>query len=373
MSLSIQQVIQLIEELAPKKLAADWDQVGLQIGDYQQRVSKVLVTLDVNTEIMEEAINKEVDLIVSHHPVIFDAISTIRLDTELGQIIKKAITNQISIYVAHTNYDIAKGGLNDTLAVQLGLEEVEVLQKTAEDELKKLVVFVPAENLTEVREAITAQGAGCIGDYSDCTFQVEGEGSFRPLAGSDPYLGEQGELAKVKECRLESIVPASKLGRVINELKAAHPYEEVAYDLYSLEIAGEKLGLGRIGYLENELAFEDYLEQVKELLEVNNLRVVPPTTNTINKVAVCGGAGGDLIKQAAFKGADLLLTGDLKYHEAELAVELGLGVIAAGHYATEVIMQSAMVDYLQEQLSKKSLTEITVCSSERNKDFIEIV
>ncbi|MGM0471605.1 MAG: Nif3-like dinuclear metal center hexameric protein [Bacillota bacterium] len=373
MSLSNQQVINLMEELAPKKLAAEWDNVGLQIGSYSQRISKVLVTLDVTSDIIEEAVSKDVDLIISHHPVIFKPLSQVRFDTAEGEIIQQAIQNQISIYVAHTNYDIAPGGLNDILAHRLGLNEVEVLQPTAEDKLQKLVTFIPKENVAEVRKAISTAGAGWIGNYSDCTFSVSGVGTFRPRSGSDPYLGAQGELEEVEEVRLETIVPQSKLRAVIKALEDAHPYEEVAYDLYPVEITGRKFGLGRVGTLTEESPFLEYAQQVKRELMVDQLRVVKPQTDTIQKVAVCSGSGSDLIESAVYKGADLLVTGDLKYHEAENADQLGIGVIDAGHYGTEIIMQEAVVQSLQQKLQEKNLEEIKVISSDKNEDFMSVL
>ncbi|KXS41871.1 dinuclear metal center protein, YbgI/SA1388 family [Candidatus Frackibacter sp. WG12] len=373
MSLSIQQVIQLIEELAPKRLAEDWDNVGLQIGSYDQRVNRVLVTLGVNKEVMKEAVDNNVDLIISHHPVIFKSLSKVRFDQEVGSIIKTAIENEINIYVAHTNYDIAKGGLNDLLAEKLGLNSVKVLKPTYEDELKKLVVFVPNQDLDEVREAITEAGAGWIGNYRDCTFQANGIGTFRPLADTNPHIGQEGQLEKVDESRLETIVPSSKLKEVINKLIEVHPYEEVAYDLYSVEAFGERLGLGRIGELASSTNFEEFVMQIKESLNVDRLRVVEPKKNRIKKVALCSGSGADLIRTAAFKGADLLLTGDLKYHDAEQAVELGLGVIDAGHYGTEVIMQDQVVDYLQRKIEEENLTEIDIISAKSNQDFIKVI
>lgn len=373
MSLSIQQVIQLIEDLAPKELAEDWDNVGLQIGSYDQRVNKILVTLGVNQSVMEEAVAKEVDLIISHHPVIFNSLSQVRYDTDTGKIIKTAVENEINVYVAHTNYDVAKGGLNDLLAEKLGLQEVQVLQPTFEDELKKLVVFIPETDVVKIRDAITSAGAGAIGNYSDCTFQVAGTGTFKPLAETDPHIGQQGQLEETQEVRLETIVPVSKLNKVLNKLKSAHPYEEVAYDLYSVDITGEKMGLGRIGKLGGILPFPEFIEKVKQELAVEDLRIVEPEKPEIETIALCSGSGADLIKTANFNGADILLTGDLKYHEAELAAELGLGVVDAGHYGTEIIMQQGIQKYLINKIEEKGLSEIEIVSSETDKDFIKIV
>ncbi|MBM7623199.1 Nif3-like dinuclear metal center hexameric protein [Sporohalobacter salinus] len=373
MSLSIQQVIQLMEEIAPKKLAQDWDNVGLQIGSYSQRVNKVLVTLDVNQKIMSEAAEKDVDLIISHHPVIFNSLSQVRFDTEIGNLVQTAVEEEISIYVAHTNYDIAQGGLNDQLSSKLGLTDLQVLKTTFEDELKKLVVFLPQENLEEVREAIIKQEVGWIGNYRDCTFAAEGVGTFRPLAGTDPYCGQQDQLEKADEVRLETILPESKVSQVLNKLESVHPYEEIAYDLYSVEATGEQLGLGRVGNLKRSLEFDKFVTQVKEALELDRVRTVKPDNSEIKRIAVCSGSGADLIRPAVFKGADLLVTGDIKYHDAELASEMGLGIIDAGHYGTEVIMQEGLVESLMAKIKQNGLEEIEIISTNRNKDFITIV
>ncbi|ADL12235.1 Nif3-like dinuclear metal center hexameric protein [Acetohalobium arabaticum] len=373
MSLSIQQIIQLMEEIASEELALEWDNVGLQIGSYSQQVDKVLVTLDVIPAIMEEAVEKNVDLIISHHPVIFNSLSQVRFDTEIGDLVQTAAKNEISIYTAHTNYDIAQGGLNDQLAAKLGLTDLQVLKTTCEDELKKLVVFIPQKNLEEVRKAIISQGAGWIGNYRDCTFSVEGTGTFKPLAGTDPHIGQKDQLEKVDEVRLETILPASKLEQVLDKLETVHPYEEVAYDLYSVEATGEQLGLGRIGNLKTSCEFNQFVAQAKDVLELDRVRVVKPENSEVKRVAVCSGSGADLIRPAVFKGADLLVTGDIKYHDAELAAKMGLGIIDAGHYGTEVIMEECLVESLVTEIKQAGLEEIEIITTDRNKGFIAIV
>lgn len=372
MSVKLQQITNLINNLAPKHLAYDWDNIGLQLGDYNQDVSRVLVTLDVTEEVVKEAIDSDVDLIVAHHPVIFKGISNIRFNTPLGKIIQKAIKHDIAIYVAHTNYDIAEDGLNDLLAKRLGLVNTEILKVTEVEELKKVVVFVPEDSISEVKEAMGRAGAGWIGNYSDCFFEQKGTGSYRPLAGSNPYIGTKDELSEVEEYRLETIVPAKILSRVINKMVKAHPYEEVAYDIYPVDNKDQAFGIGRIGYLEESILLKDYVQGVKDALNIDRVKVVGEDNTEIKKVAICSGSGADFIKTASFKGADVLVTGDVKYHDAQLVLEEGLTLIDAGHYETEQIMRDAVVSYLVEKTANDNL-DVEIVKSQINTNPVRIV
>ncbi|MBM7556263.1 Nif3-like dinuclear metal center hexameric protein [Halanaerobacter jeridensis] len=371
MAVNLQEISSLITKLAPKKLAADWDNVGLQLGAYNQEVSKVLVALDVNQDVIEEAIEKDIDLIVSHHPFIFSELKAVRFDTAIGNLIQNAIKNEIAIYSAHTNYDIASGGLNDFLADKLGLKNTSPLQVTTTEELKKIVVFVPQDSLDEVRKALGELGAGCLGNYSHCSFYQSGTGTFKPLHGSKPYKGEVGQVNQVEEYRLETIVKADDVNSVINKLEQVHPYEEVAYDIYAVENQGKKIGLGRIGYLDQQENLNDYLAQLKAELDLENVKFVGNSDEGINKVALCSGSGADFIKTAAGQGADLYITGDVKYHEAQLAEELGLNLIDAGHYGTEKIMREGMTDYLQEQITTDNL-DVEIIKSKINTNPFQV-
>ncbi|MCK8815950.1 Nif3-like dinuclear metal center hexameric protein [Natroniella sulfidigena] len=372
MSVKLQQITNLLNQLAPKNLAADWDNIGLQLGDYNQEVKKVLVSLDINQEILQEAKDEDVDLIIAHHPLIFDKISKIRFDTPLGKIIQQAIKAEISIYIAHTNYDIAPGGLNDILAAKLELNDLDILDITSREQYKKLVVFVPQEAVTEVKAALGKVGAGWIGNYSDCFFEQQGIGSFRPLDDTTPYSGEKGKINQVNESRLETIVPSQILGKVIKELIKVHPYEEVAYDIYPVENEGEKFGLGRIGYLEQSLSLQEYVDLIKERLALDTVRIVGDLTSSVKKVALCSGSGADYIKTAAFKGADLLVTGDLKYHQGQLAQEEGLAVVDAGHYGTEKIMEEGVVEYLTAEIKSNNL-EVEIIRSKVNTNPFQVI
>ncbi|MGM0368816.1 MAG: Nif3-like dinuclear metal center hexameric protein [Bacillota bacterium] len=371
MTVKLEEISGLINQLAPKNLATDWDNVGLQLGSSQQNIDNVLVALDVNQDVLEEAINVDADLIVAHHPFIFDDLSAVKFNTATGQLIQQAIKNDIAIYCAHTNYDIAPGGLNDFLAQKLGVADASPLQITSIEQLKKLVVFVPEDYLEQVRETLGDLEAGWLGNYSHCFFYQSGTGTFKPLTGTSPHQGTVGQVNKVDEYRLETIIKADNISRVISKLQQVHPYEEVAYDLYPVENEGQKFGLGRIGYLDNGLKLEDYIEQIKVNLDLDSLKFVGDLEQQINKVALCSGSGSDLIKTAAARGVDLFITGDVKYHEAQLAEELGINLVDAGHYGTEKIMKEAMTDYLQEEVVADSL-EVEITKSKINTNPLQV-
>ena len=368
----VSDIIALLNQFAPEKLAEDWDNVGLQVGDYNTEVNKILIALDVNKKVLKEAIEKEVELIIAHHPVIFSELDSLTRNTELGDLIYQAIKADISIYVMHTNYDIADEGLNHQLLKRLELKETGILHKTGEQDLKKLAVFVPQDRADQLRNAMAKEGAGWIGDYSYCFFKQGGIGSFKPLTGTNPYIGEQDEISEVEEVKLETVVKASDLKTVIEKMLKAHPYEEVAYDVYNLENKSKAIGIGKVGELETKLVIKDYLELIKERLDLASLKVVADSLEeNIKKVAVCGGSGADYIKSAAAKGVDLYITGDVKYHQAQLAEELGLNLVDAGHYGTEKIMKDAVCHKLIDQLAANNY-EAKVITSKINTNPITI-
>ena len=351
----LKRVIRIINKYIPEKLASDWDNSGLQIGELEQKISKVLLTLDVNGDVLNESIRKKCQLIISHHPFIFNDISSINDANDDGKIMIKAVKNNIAIYSAHTNLDIVSTGLNDYLADKLLIEDREILKVTAEDEVLKLVVFIPESHLEEVRETILNTNAGHIGNYSHSSFLSSGRGTFKPLAGSDPYLGKENLQSNVKEYRLETILYRSDLKDVINNMLSVHPYEEVAYDIYPLKNSGKVYGLGRVGYLQEEKPYQDVIDMIKDKLELDSLRYMGDLGESIKKIAICSGSGADYIQNAAFKGADLYLTGDIKLHDAQLAESLGLSLIDAGHYGTEVICVPYLYNLLKDEIEEKSL------------------
>lgn len=369
--ISCQTLVQILEKWAPKKLAMDWDNTGLAIGDLSGEVSRVLLTLTVTPKSVEFAAKNSYEMIISHHPLFFSPLKSLKRDTALGKIIYKAIKNDIVIYSAHTNLDVASGGINDILAERFNLEQVQVLKQTYRESLFKLVVFVPIAYADAVRNAMCDAGAGHIGNYSHCTFNTDGIGTFVPLAGTSPFIGEQNKLERTDEIRIETIVPEGILKRVINAMIKAHPYEEVAYDIYPLENPGKEFGLGRIGYVKEPITLKEFCKTVKHKLNIPYLRVIGDLNKKISKVALCGGAGADLIQAAAFFGADVLVTGDIKYHEALDAEDLGLAVIDAGHFATENIVLPALKEYLEKQ-TKLLKKEVKISVYEDVDPFVTI-
>ncbi|WP_053364128.1 Nif3-like dinuclear metal center hexameric protein [Bacillus sp. FJAT-27251] len=345
------EIIQLYEQFSPKAYAMEGDKIGLQIGTLNKPVSKVMIALDVLDEVVDEAIEMGAELIIAHHPPIFRPLQKITEETASGRMLSKLIKHDIAVYAAHTNLDVAKGGVNDLLAEALGLKETEVLIPTYEEALLKLAVYVPAENAAEVREALGKAGAGAIGEYSHCSFSVGGTGRFLPGASANPHIGEQGRLEAVDETRIETILPKSLEKKVIGAMLKAHPYEEVAYDLFPLENKGEQLGLGRIGTVD-EMSLREFAGHVKEVLDVKAVRVVGNPDAVIKKVAVLGGDGNKYYPQAKFKGADVYVTGDLYYHTAHDAMMAGLNIIDPGHNV-EKVMKAGVAKVMRKMAGDK--------------------
>lgn len=352
MAVLCQTVIRMIEALAPTGLAEQWDNIGLLVGDPQEPVKGVLVALDLNHEVIEEALAKEADFILVHHPPIFQPLKKLTTKEPVGKLLLQAVRQGLHICAAHTNLDKVIGGVSDQLAEVLGLTGTEPLSSTKKELNYKLVVFVPETHEYQVRKAIGDAGAGFIGNYSHCTFRAPGTGTFLPQAGANPFLGQVGEMEEAAEYRLETIVPEKLLPSVIDAMLEAHPYEEVAYDVYPLAVEGAvKGGLGRIGNLENPVSEEELIQLVKKRLQLTGLKVVPGTGEPIQRVAVCGGSGGSLVQVAFQKGAQALITGDVGYHEGQLAQSLGLTVIDAGHGPTEKVVLPWLQNRIEQALT----------------------
>lgn len=363
-----QTVIQYMEQFAPKHLAMEGDKIGLQVGTLQKDVKKVMVTLDVVDEVVEEAIRENVDLIIAHHAVIFHPLKHLRTDLPAGRLYEKLIKHDISVYVAHTNLDVAPGGINDLLAQRLGLINTEILDVWHRQSLKKIVVFIPRDHVESVMNAMADAGAGWIGNYSHCTFQMSGTGTFMPREGTDPFIGTQGKLEQVDEVRLETIVPDHIQTRVIRAMERAHPYEEVAYDVYPVEQKGAFFGLGRIGELPQPVTLEELAHLTKKAFDVPALRVVGPLQRQIKKVAVVGGDGNRYVSSALMKGADVLITGDIYYHTAQEAEANGLCMIDPGHNV-EKVMKEAVADVLRRDLEKNKYSTEVIASQVHTDPF----
>jgi len=346
----VNDIIKVAERLAPKDLGYDWDNIGLQIGSKSGIVKKVLLSLDINEKVIDEALNQECQLIIAHHPLIFKPIKKINKDNYQGNLVYKAIMNNLNIYIMHTNLDISKNGLNDYLADFLEIKNTNYLELTKEQEVFKFVIYIPSEDFEMVKTGIFEAGAGHIGNYSHTSFASKGQGTFKPLMGTEPYIGDIGKLNMVDEYRLETVVKKKDIKDVLKAMHEIHPYEEVAYDLYPL-YNSVKYGLGRIGFLQKEIQFAEYIKFVKSKLNIQQVKYVGNPVDKIRCIAICSGSGAGLIAKAAEKGADLLITSDIKYHDGQKAEELGINLIDAGHYHTEIIVKSLLYEYLSKEIN----------------------
>ncbi len=364
-----QTVIDWFEAWAPPLLAEQDDRIGLQVGTAGTEIQKVLVSLEVTPEVVEEAVRERAQLIISHHPLLRDPLADLNYDIFPASLAVKLIENRIHLYVAHTNLDAAPGGVNDILAQRLGLAGVAVLMPSPQ-KLYKLAVFVPRGYEEAVRQAISAAGAGWIGNYSECTFQTAGWGTFRPLPGADPFLGKVGELQKVREVRLETVVPEHAMRAVVQAMLDSHPYEEVAYDVYLLNNRAGQAGLGRVGRLPEKRPLRVFAKQVRDALGLQGVRLVGDPGRSVDRVALCGGAGMALMPRAARVGAEVFVTGDVKHHDAHKALELGIAVIDAGHHGTERVVVPAMANYLVKQAAAAGERLEVVVSSINTEPFV---
>ena len=358
-NIKLSYLLGIINKIAPPGLAESWDNSGLQIGDPDANISRIMVALDPTPSVIDSALASSCQLLITHHPLIFKPQKNISTATTQGKLIHTAIKGGLAIVSIHTSYDIATGGLNDLLAEQLGLSGCVPLQTTSLQELVKLVVFVPEDHLERMRTALFPHIENQ-GNYSDCSFAAAGEGSFTPLEGATPFVGRSGILERVREQRLEVLVSRVSLPRAIKALLNAHPYEEPALDIYPLFNEGKRLGLGRIGQLANPVPLAVFAAQISEQLQAPLLRYVGEPATRIHKVALCSGSGASLLREAVRAGADCLVTGDVKYHDARDAQDQGIAVIDAGHFPSEHIMTAALTEQLRNLLGKAGHTECEI-------------
>ena len=355
----VKEIIDIVEGFAPPAACADWDNVGLQVGKRDDEVNGILLTLDVTQKVIREASERGANLIIAHHPITLGKIRNIDVDDFEGGRLWAAANSNINVFVAHTNLDACPGGVSDVLAEKIELKEIEILFDRKAPARFKLVCFAPPSNFEEVANAIVQAGGGMIGEYTHCTFRVRGTGTFKPGRGNKPSIGAGGKVNEVEEFRLETVVSSEYLPNVIAGMIEAHPYEEVAYDVYRLEdasaAAGESssFGLGRIGNLKRPRLLSECLPIWRSKLGFSDAKVSGDLSRTIERVAVCGGSGG-MISIAAERGADVLLTGDVKYHDAQLADFLGLAVVDAGHYSTEYPVVPKLASLIGQKLKDKA-------------------
>lgn len=345
----------LIEAIAPTYLKFENDKIGLQVGSMGAGVNKVLVALEVTEDVIREAREKGAQLIFSHHPLIFQSLDRVLAEDYNGRLVIDLITSGISVLVAHTNLDRAKDGVSDVLAQTLGLQDIEVLLPARDIHMYKLVVFVPKENVNEMISALGNAGGGVIGEYSHCTFRVEGTGTFYPMLGAQPYLGKVGELNEVEEFRLEILITPDKIEQVMQTMLEVHPYEEVAYDVYDVKTPPPGVGFGRVGNMVKPRKLRDCVESWADKLGTD-LKVSGDWDTVVNRVAVCGGSGGELIGVAKASGADVYVTGDVKHHAAHAALGIGLAIVDAGHAETERLVIPQVARELQRSIHEAGWT-----------------
>ena len=347
--MALSKVLEAMEELAPAHLALEGDPIGMQT-PCDSTIRKILLSLEVDPRVVSEAKRSGANLIICHHPVIYRKLDKITGDDFSERVAIEAIKQEVGIFVAHTNLDCAPEGVNDVLAQRLELQNVCTLVPSFEDQHLKVVVFVPEDHVDGVRAAMCKAGAGVIGDYSYCSFQAPGTGTFVPSEDSRPFSGEIGKLNTEPELRLEVLVREAVLSDVLAAMKSAHPYEEIAYDVYKLSNAGRKHGLGRVGDLPDAVGFKDYVELVKRRLRIQKTRIVGRPRKKIKRVAVCGGSGSRLIQHAMAAGADAFVTGEVGYHEMVSADSMGLCVVEAGHGFSERVVLPVLAENLQRKL-----------------------
>lgn len=350
----IQDLLGLVNGLYPPALAESWDNVGLQVGDPAMPVSTVLIALDPSAAALNAAVESEAQALLCHHPLLLQPLKRLTSADETGRLVLQAVQQGVAVLAAHTNLDSARNGLNDWLARLLNLQDAVPLAPP-DGQLLKLVVFVPAGYEERVAGALYQAGAGHIGNYDCCSFRSDGTGTFRPGAGSRPFIGAPGQRERVREIRLETILPRDCVARAVERMSKAHPYEEVAYDLIPLANRRADVGLGRIGHLPEPIALESFAAQVKLALGIPVLRLVGDPQSRVAKVAVCGGSGASLLAEAQRQGADVLVTGDVKYHEARGAQARGLALLDAGHFATERIMVRELAAALRKAAEQRGL------------------
>jgi dinuclear metal center YbgI/SA1388 family protein len=346
-----------IEKIVPLELAQDWDNVGLLIGDPKSNVKNILLTIDVTKEVLAEAIKQRADLIISYHPVIWDALKKVTADGPTG-IVYELIRRGIAVFSIHTALDSAIGGVNDGLAEIIGIQDPKPIGDYVDypaGENYKLVVFVPVNSVAKISEAVFAAGAGAIGSYESCSFRAEGTGTFLPLEEAKPSIGKKGRLEKVPEIRFETIVPATKLEQVIAAMKKVHPYETPAYDVFKLYNGHNKFGLGRIGKLAQPLSVEQIIRKVKRRTGAEAVGVVGDGKRLVKTAAVCAGYCGKIINAVIAAKVDLYLTGELKHHQALAAQQAGLTCICLTHTISERFMLKKFARQLRKHIKQATI------------------
>ena len=345
--MTVKDILNCITEVAPLQWQESYDNAGLQVGDLNAEAHKALICLDITEEVVDEAIAKNCNVIVSHHPLIFKGLKHLTPQTYIERAVMKAIKHDIAMISMHTNLDNSYLGVSRVLAERLGLKNLRILQPL-EGHLKKLVVYVPVSAAEAVRSAMFEAGAGCIGNYDSCSFNAHGQGSFRAGEAAHPYVGEVGKVHFEDEVRIETVVPKHILNQVVAAILKVHPYEEVAYDVFALENEFQQAGAGMVGEFESPMEETDFLQLVAETIDSPCLRHSALTGRKIKKVALCGGSGSPFMGDALRQKADAYLTADIKYHDFFIP-ENAMLLIDGGHFETEQFTKELIRGLIQKK------------------------
>lgn len=362
----VSQWLEVLHQAFPPGDAEAWDTVGLQVGDPADPVDGVLVCLDVTPQTLAEAQEQGASLIIAHHPLFFRPLERLTPASATGRLALAAARAGIAVAAAHTNFDVAAKGTTEPIERLLGIGNAVPLTEAGGGYVK-VVVFVPVEATAQVMGAGFGAGAGGIGEYDECSFRVSGTGTFRPSDAADPVIGERGQRNEVTEDRVEMVVPSDRAAAVVAAVTGAHPYEEVAVDVYPLAgvgpAAAPRKGLGRVGDLEAPMTVAEAAQRLRDGLPSPLLRAAGDPDRVVTRVAACGGAGDSLIGAAHAAGADLYVTGDLRHHVATDALTMGMALIDAGHYATEAAALPALTECLGDGAAERGLSARLLASS----------
>ena len=347
--MQIKDLIEFIENKFPLELQESYDNCGLTYGHKENTLEGILVCLDVTEQVVKEAIQKKCNVIVSHHPVIFNGIKKINLNSMNTRILEQCIKNDIALYALHTNLDNHNEGVNKEIINRIGLENPEIMLPK-KNTLSKLAVYVPSKDLDSMDKAVFNEGAGSIGDYSECSFRLNGQGSFKPNELANPVIGEKGEKEFVEEVRVEYLVRNADLRNVLNAMWKCHPYEQVAHEIIPIQNKNHEIGSGMFGFLPNPMSEEDFLHKIKADFNLNTIRHTALRQKNIHKIAVCGGSGSFLLEQAKRVKADVFITSDFKYHEF-FDAENEIIILDIGHWESEQFTTNLIGRILNENFS----------------------
>ncbi len=340
-------IIKYLEEWAPKEIAWQKDNPGIQVGSSEVRIKNILLALDLTNKVLDEAIRLNCNFIITHHPFLFYPVRSINISSDdTSKLIERLIKNNITVYSAHTNLDFTSDGVSFELAKMLKLQNIKFLKNLRSNQFK-LVIFTPESHLEKVADAVFNYGGGKIGNYTHCSFKTSGKGTFKGSELSQPAIGQKEKFESVAEIKLEVIIDSWRLPEILKSVKKVHPYEEVAYDVYPLENENVNYGAGAIGSLQSPITQEEFLEHTARSLKIKNFRYTPGKKGKIKTAAVCGGSGGELLTEAIARGADAFVTADIKYHDFHSAAGKIL-FIDAGHYETEI----AALNQIEVRLKK---------------------